>query len=251
MKTHPVCSLSVIALILSMFLGFVFSASVQASVVITGTRVIYGGQDRDKTVQLTNQDAFPNVVQAWIDIDEPASTPDMAKGPFVINPTVSRLAPGSGQTLRIIYTGTGLPRDRESLFYLNILQIPPRNLTNSNSNQMLLMLRNRLKLFYRPADIPGSSDQLPEKLRFSLVSADGDWRVRVDNPTGFYASFSAATISVGARELRLQAGMVAPYSQVEWRPEKAVVLGGGAHMLRAQLINDYGARIEISHEVLR
>lgn len=251
MKAHQVCSRSFIALVLSMGFEFASTAPVQASVVVTGTRVIYAGQDRDKTVLLANQDTFPNIVQAWIDIDDPASTPDTANGPFVINPTVSRLAPGSGQSLRIIYTGTGLPEDRESLFHLNILQIPPRNLTNSGSNQMLLMLRNRLKLFYRPAAIPGSSDQLPEKLRFSLVRADGDWRVRVDNPTGFHASFGAATISVGERILLLRANMVPPYSQAEWGPEKAVALGAGAPILRAQLINDYGARIEISHEMLR
>ncbi|MGP6306395.1 fimbria/pilus periplasmic chaperone, partial [Pseudomonas paraeruginosa] len=41
-------------------------AQARASVVVTGTRVIYPGEAREKTVQLSNRDAFPNVVQAWV-----------------------------------------------------------------------------------------------------------------------------------------------------------------------------------------
>ncbi len=126
-------------------------AQARASVVVTGTRVIYPGEAREKTVQLSNRDAFPNVVQAWVDIDAPDAPPDQADAPFLVNPAVFRMAPDSGQTLRIVYTGQGLPGDRESLFHLNVLQIPPRNSSHADRNQMLLMLRNRLKLFYRPA----------------------------------------------------------------------------------------------------
>ncbi len=95
-------------------------AQARASVVVTGTRVIYPGEAREKTVQLSNRDAFPNVVQAWVDIDAPDAPPDQADAPFLVNPAVFRMAPDSGQTLRIVYTGQGLPGDRESLFHLNV-----------------------------------------------------------------------------------------------------------------------------------
>ncbi|WP_134450623.1 fimbrial biogenesis chaperone, partial [Pseudomonas aeruginosa] len=84
-------------------------AQARASVVVTGTRVIYPGEAREKTVQLSNRDAFPNVVQAWVDIDAPDAPPDQADAPFLVNPAVFRMAPDSGQTLRIVYTGQGLP----------------------------------------------------------------------------------------------------------------------------------------------
>lgn len=232
-------------------LASVITSLAQASVVITGTRVIYPGDAREKTVQLTNNDVFPNVVQAWIDVDDPASTPDTAKAPFLVNPTVSRMAPGSGQTLRIIYTGSGLPQDRESVFHLNVLQIPPRNAAKADQNQILLMLRNRLKLFYRPAGIAGSPEQLSEKLRFSLVQNSGNWRVRVENPTGYHASFGAATLSVGARQWKLQPTMVPPMGQIEWRAEQPSALPAGTPRLSASLINDYGARTELRHDLPR
>lgn len=224
---------------------------VQASVVITGTRVIYPGDAREKTVQLTNQDSFPNVVQAWIDVNDPASSPVGTEAPFLVNPAVSRMAPGSGQTLRILYTGTGIPQDRESLFHLNVLQIPPRNASKAEQNQMLLMLRNRLKLFYRPASITGSPEQLPEKLHFSLVQSGSNWSVKVENPTGYHASFGGATLSIGQRQWKLQPKMVQPMGQTQWRALSPSALPSGTAKLSAMLINDYGARLEIIHDLPR
>lgn len=224
-------------------LGTVISA--QASVVITGTRVIYPGDAQGKIVQITNQDPFPNVVQTWIDTNDSASMPETAKAPFWVNPPVARIAPGNGQTLRIIYTGSSLPQDRESLFYLNVLQIPPRNSANFGKNQVLLMLRNRLKLFYRPVALASGSERLPEKLRFSLVQEHGAWRVQVKNLSGYYASFSSATLSVGERRWQLLPSMISPLGQTEWSAAKPSDLPSGKAQLNAQLINDFGARVSI------
>lgn len=251
MRTSSADRLRSVAIALALVLGMTGTAFVQASVVVTGTRVIYPGDAKEKTLQLTNQDAFANVVQAWVDSGDPASTPETARAPFMVNPAVSRLAPGSGQSLRLIYTGSALPGDRESVFYLNVLQIPPRNTAHADSNQMLLILRNRLKLFYRPAAIAGTVEQLPEKLRFSLVGQGASWQVLVDNPTGFYASFGAATLTAGNRQVKLHATMVPPYGSVRWAPEGGGLLEGKAPELRAQLINDYGARVGITHVLQR
>jgi len=236
---------------LAFVLGMTSAPVVQASVVVTGTRVIYPSDAKDKTLQITNQDAFANVVQAWVDDNDPASTPETAKAPFLVSPAVSRLAPGSGQSLRLIYTGTELPQDRESIFYLNVLQIPPRNAAQADRNQMLLILRNRLKLFYRPAAIAGTIEQLPEKMRFSLVGKGSSWHVLVDNPTGFYASFGAATLNVGNRQIKLLADMVPPYGAVRWTAQAPSQIESGPAEISAQLINDYGARVGITHVLQR
>ncbi|AIR91672.1 fimbrial chaperone protein [Pseudomonas cremoricolorata] len=228
-----------------------WSVPANGSVVVNGTRVIYPGQAREKTVRLTNQDHFSNVVQAWVDIDDPVSTPETADAPFLVNPAVSRLASGSGQTLRIIYTGEGLPQDRESLFHLNILQIPPRNTAHADRDQVLLMLRNRLKVFYRPEGVAGNAGQLPEKLQFSLAQVGSGWHVEVHNPTGFYASFGSATLQVGNHHLALQPAMVEPFGKAEWALPDPGRLPDGVVQLRAQLINDYGAQVGILHELSR
>ncbi|MBH9398741.1 molecular chaperone [Pseudomonas aeruginosa] len=248
MKSFPLRPLPAAPLALALALA---TLPVQGSVVITGTRVIYPGDAREKTVQMTNQDPFPNVIQAWIDIDDPASSPESADAPFLVNPAVARMAPGSGQTLRIVHTGPALPQDRESLFHLNVLQIPPRNAAKANRNQMLLLQRNRLKLFYRPAPLAGGSDSLAEKLRFSLRQEHGAWRVRVENPSGYHASFAAATLRVGERQWKLRSSMVPPMGQAEWVAEHPSALPPGAVRLNALLINDYGARLDVRHVLPR
>lgn len=248
MNTFPLPPLRAATLALALLIPAI---PAQSSVVIIGTRVIYPSDAREKTVQMINQDAFPNVIQAWIDKDAPSSTPETASAPFLVSPAVTRMAPGSGQTLRLLYTGTPLPEDRESLFHLNVLQIPPRDLAKAERNQMLLMQRSRLKLFYRPAALLGGSEKLAGQLRFSLVQASGSWRVRVDNPSGYYASFAGATLSIGERRWRLLSSMVPPKGQAEWTAEHPSPLAPGAVRLNALLINDYGARMEVQHVLPR
>ncbi|MNZ14074.1 Chaperone protein EcpD precursor [compost metagenome] len=228
-----------------------FTSIASASVVTVGTRIIYPGDSAEKTVQLTNQDTFPNVVQVWADVNNPNSTPDDADAPFLITPPVFRIEPRSGQSVRIRYVGEGLPQDRESVFYLNFQQIPPRSDAHKSQNQLLVMLRNRLKLFYRPAGIVGAPEKLPEQLRFSLNRAGDGWKIVVDNPSGYYASFSGATLVTGGHELRLKNGMVAPKSQTAlWNIAKNTALPKGPATLRCSLINDYGARIVITQQIL-
>lgn len=84
----------------------------QASLVIKGTRVIYNADSKGATVEISNTDDFPNIMQAWIDTDPENKSPENAKAPFIITPAVARLDPKSSQTLRIIYTGDELPKDR-------------------------------------------------------------------------------------------------------------------------------------------
>ena len=96
-----------------------------ASVIINGTRVVYPGNEREVTVKLDNHGTSPALVQAWLDDGDPKVTPENSDAPFVLTPPISRIEPHKGQTLRLMYTGKPLPQDRESVFWLNVLEVPP------------------------------------------------------------------------------------------------------------------------------
>jgi P pilus assembly chaperone PapD len=66
-------------------------------------------------------------VQSWIDTGDPTALPEKINVQFVIMPPITRIDAGKGQMLRLIYTGGTLADDRESIFWLNILAIPPKN----------------------------------------------------------------------------------------------------------------------------
>lgn len=222
---------------------------VQASVVIQGTRVIYPAKSNGKNVQLTNTDDFPNVVQAWMDIDNPQSDPDTADAPFLVTPPLFRMEPRAGQSIRLVYMGEPLPVDRESLFYLNVLQIPPKNPRQAEQNQMLLMLRSRLKVFYRPAGIDGYSTRAAQQLVFSLSREGDDWVLSAQNPTGYYVTLSSATVQAGGQRQVFKTDMVAPFSSANWRLRNPRALPSGRVRVDFVSVDDYGSRVPGHFEI--
>ena len=103
-------------------------------------------------------------MQIWLDINNPKSTPENADAPFVASPQIFRMNPHSGQMVRLSFVGQPLPRDRESLFYLNFLQVPAVRQTDSDKNKLLLVVTNRLKVFYRPAGLAGDANHVIDRL---------------------------------------------------------------------------------------
>jgi len=89
------------------------------------TRVIYDENQGEAVVNVEYPvQGVPVLMQAWLD----TGVGDMRLGaqnvPFVLTPAVARIDAGQTQTVRILRTGE-LPGDRESLFYLNVLEVPP------------------------------------------------------------------------------------------------------------------------------
>lgn len=106
-------------------LAMLAPALAQAGIVITGTRVIYPGEQREITVQLTNNGDVPALAQSWIDEKPDTENVAKARSPFLLTPPVARVNPGKGQSLRIRLIEQGLPQDRESLYWLTVLELPP------------------------------------------------------------------------------------------------------------------------------
>lgn len=131
----------------------VFFSPAFASVTIIGTRVIYPASEKEVTVRLDNRGDKPALVQTWIDDGDPVQPVDKTNVPFVLLPPVFRMEAGKGQTLRMIYTGSDLPIDKESVFWLNILDIPPKVKSHTSQNLLQMAIRSRIKIFYRPASL--------------------------------------------------------------------------------------------------
>ena len=140
----------------------------QASVVMTGTRIIYPEGTREKVIQLSNKDEHPNLVQLWMDDGDNQSSPSKSDVPFTLTPQIFRMEAQSGQVVRLSYIERHLPKDRESVFYLNFLQIPALKADKQTENKLVLIVNNRIKVFYRPAALKENVDTLGEKVRVTL-----------------------------------------------------------------------------------
>lgn len=121
-----------------------FALQAQASVVIASTRVIYPAQEREVTIKLSNDGRTPALVQSWLDDGSITDAPETLKVPFVLTPAIFRVDPGKGQTLRLIHTKESMPQDKESMYWLNVLEVPPKAQAGEDANRLQLAFRTRI-----------------------------------------------------------------------------------------------------------
>ncbi|MFM0736871.1 fimbria/pilus periplasmic chaperone [Paraburkholderia xenovorans] len=229
--------------------GFVcalLAGGAQASVTIGGTRVVYPLEQREVTVKLDNDSHNPSLVQVWMDDGNADAKPGDIKVPFIITPPIFRMDPKKAQTLRVMYSGEALPQDRESIYWLNVLDIPPKADATSGVNSLQLAYRTRIKMFVRPAKLPGKPEDAPAQLSWKIgVSPDGKGQaVSVSNPTPYYVSFSEVDVeSSGHLFKNEQGGMVAPHASAVLPVAKMNGVSAGAKV-HYTAISDYGGAID-------
>ncbi|MGG7668379.1 fimbrial biogenesis chaperone [Yersinia sp. J1] len=232
---------NIIACIL-LALASIVSFAAQASVVMTGTRVVYPEGTREKILQLSNKDDNPNLVQIWMDDGNNQSSPTKDDVPFLLTPQIFRMEPQSGQVVRLAYIERNLPKDRESVFYLNFLQIPAMKADKQANNKLVLIVKNRLKVFYRPTALNENTDNLHEKIQVSLSDNTGQ-KITINNPTGYFISLRDAQMTVNNKIISFASSeMVSPKSSsILTIPEGIKAIKG--QQLTLTLVNDYGANI--------
>jgi P pilus assembly chaperone PapD len=214
----------------------------QASVVMTGTRIIYPEGTREKVLQLSNKDDHPNLIQLWMDDGKNQSLPLKSDIPFTLTPQIFRMDAQSGQVVRLSYITHDLPKDRESVFYLNFLQIPALKADKQTENKLVLIVNNRLKVFYRPAALKENVDTLGEKLQVTLDSATGD-KIKIHNPTGYYISLRDAKLTRNGKTISFATNaMFSPNSLTDLTLPDGVQAQKG-ELLTLHMVNDYGTSI--------
>ncbi|WP_373453162.1 MULTISPECIES: fimbrial biogenesis chaperone [Burkholderia] len=228
--------------ILLILMSMLFCASVQASVTLSGTRVIFAGSEKEVTVQLTNDGNLPALVQVWIDKGDERASPDSIDVPFVITPTVFRVEPGKGQTLRVIHSGEPLPADKESLFWLNVLDVPPKASTSDDLNRLQFAFRTRVKLMYRPDGLRGNSLDAPGKLKWTLAT-DSEQRtvLNATNETAYVVNLSGIALKSSGKTFEAELGYVRPGETATF-PLKGVAraeLDGGTVLYSS--VDDWGS----------
>lgn len=212
-----------------------------AALAIEGTRVIFHGDQRESALRLLNDSHNPILVQAWVDDGDPQGTPHNAGDvPAIPLPSLFRIEPGSAYRLRLMATYLPLPQDRESLFWLNLNEIPASATSpEENAAELKLQVRLQLKLFFRPAQIKADAGKRSAAQSFQLLKEKGALRLKVTNPTPFYAVYSRAEVEgAGKRTQPVELEMLAPFESktfslpksMTWTPER----------LRFGLINDQG-----------
>jgi chaperone protein EcpD len=157
------------------------------------------------------------------------------------------------QSVRLVYTHDALPQDRESLFWLNVLDIPPRAAANSDApNQLELAFKHRMKVFFRPVGLTGSAADAPARLTWKLLSKDGKLvGIEASNPTAYHVSLIQVIAAAGGQPITLKADMVDPFTSRSFDLPDPVAAPTGSVALEYWFVNDYGGNVKATASALR
>ncbi|WP_235403548.1 MULTISPECIES: fimbrial chaperone [Enterobacter] len=205
-----------------------------ADIVISGTRVIYPESAKDVTVNMENRGNKPLLVQTWLDDGRDSTDPRELKVPFVVTPPVSRIDPAKGQTVRISWLGQAMPQNKETMYWFNVLEIPPKAKNDSAENILQLAFRTRIKMFFRPKGLKGDPAIAAKELKWTQ---NGSMLVaRNDSP--YYVSLAKIDASVGGKKIAIDPHYVEPFGSQSY----ALKESGTAHVSKVAFtaINDFG-----------
>ena len=213
-------------------------AAAQAGVSLDRTRIVLTGNENSASVNLKNTSPdVPFLAQAWVENEKGQKI----ASPLVALPPLQRLDGDQKGVVRITKTAEVglLPQDRESLFYLNVREIPP---APKQANVLQMAMQSRIKLFYRPTPIvpekPGTvwQDQLVFKKQGNQFIAE--------NPTPYYITIIGLSNKLNGEDsdkLTTFPGlMVAPKSSLN-----IPVQTSNVNHFYMMYVNDYGGHPEL------
>jgi P pilus assembly chaperone PapD len=173
--------------ILSVLLSCIVSATcftANATVNISGTRLLYDGAKKEVSLSVHNPDSTPYLIQTAVD----NLTNDPQKPPFVITPPLFRLDGGKENLMRVIMSGS-LPQDKESMFWMRVKAIPsaPRE-----KNTLQIAVATRIKLIYRPETLKDINvENESNKLSWRISNN----KLEITNPTPCFINFNEIIVA--------------------------------------------------------
>lgn len=219
------------------------SCSAKAGIMVESSRVVFSASDRERSLMLSNGNDYPVVVQTWIDHGKPDGTPETSDDiPVIPLPGIFRLEPGERKNLRLLATQIKQPQDRESLYWLNVYEIPPTDAhLPPGIAAVNVAVRLQLKMFFRPENLKPDVDSAPQKQQFTIIRSPGAITMKVLNPTPYYVTFSSAQVTRTAGSYPVTIGMIPPFGN------KIIDIGSSANgqpeSISYTVINDDGNNV--------
>ncbi len=213
--------------------GVVATQQAFAAIALDRTRVVYNGEEKSISLNISNENKnLPYLAQAWIE----DAQGNKVTSPLTVLPPVQRLEAGAKSQVKVQASAAAatLPQDKETLFYFNLREIPPRS---NKPNTLQIALQTRIKLFYRPAAIALDKTQ----------AAEGDWaekvtltrqgdKLVVNNPTPYFLTIVEGAPSVKGNPVAFEPVMVSPKGSATIAASAAAF--GNSPVLT--YVNDYG-----------
>lgn len=213
----------------------VFASNGFCALSLDRTRIILNESEHSLSFRVTNRnESDPYLAQGWIE----DSNEQQIDKPLMVVPPVQRIDAGSYSLLRLLKNSNAqdLPKDRESLFYLNLREIPPKS---DKKNVLMLAVQTRIKIFWRPDAIRvKKSDETIPGINAVTINKQGSL-FRVYNPTPYFITVVGVE---SGKKIKMPPFMVPPKGNSML--DKSVT--ELSHSVILTIVNDYGSPVNIS-----
>ncbi|BCT32765.1 fimbrial protein StfD [Pseudomonas protegens] len=215
-----------------------------AALALGSSRVIIQAPQTHAVVMVHNRSPHsPYLAQSWV---ENAQGHKAERSPVVALPPIQRLEAMQDNQLniRVLPRVADLPQDRETLFYLNVREVPPRS---EGQEGIQVALQRRIKVIYRPQRIRPLTVGLTSPWLSALtLSKEESGRFQLNNATPYHVTIiEAFNDASGASPVADFKPMEIPPYSVH-RLEGGITLGGQQPTL--VYINDFGGRGQLSFD---
>ncbi len=168
-----------------------------AHVSVDAQRIVFDrSKATSKSVVIRNHDTVkPYLAQIWIE-DELDNRVDF---PIVALPFLQRIEAKGSHQVRISSIGdeSSLAKDRETLFYFNLLGVPPK--TDVDAEAMVQMFfQYHIKLFYRPVGL--QTYQRDNGWINDAIIKQNNQQLIIENPTPYYLSIGGYVSGWGEKD---------------------------------------------------
>ncbi|MDR0806543.1 MAG: molecular chaperone [Enterobacteriaceae bacterium] len=167
-----------------------FPINTQASITLNATRLVFKDSAGSASVEVSNaNNDEPALVQSWVENYLANNSEDI---PLIVSPSLAKIPPNGRQVLRVLGAVKSLPQDKESVFWLNVQYIPTQQVNAESQigkNILQLAVRQRIKVFYRPAGLKGDVNKAPSLLVWQQSIRGNHAYITLTNPTPFCISY--------------------------------------------------------------
>ncbi len=210
------------------------TSQAQAAIALDRTRIIFAGGDKSLSLSVNNDNPqLPYLAQGWIE----DAQGNKVTSPLTVLPPVQRIEPGAKSQIKVqaLPMVSQLPQDRETLYYFNLREIPPKS---DKANTLQIALQTRIKLFYRPKALVKTTAEMATPWQEQLTLTKQGDKYLVSNPTPYYVTLVDAGSQKGVS--------VSGFEPLMLEPKGSAPLGVSASSLGntpvLTYVNDYGGR---------
>ncbi|KAB0686467.1 fimbrial biogenesis chaperone [Burkholderia territorii] len=210
------------------------TSAAHAAISLGATRVVFDGKNKEASI-VVNNDGADALIQSWLDPLDEANGKTL---PFAVTPPLVKVSAKHQQLLRVLYEGVGVPADRETAFWLNVQEIPQ---SAAGDNILQLAVRQRVKVFFRPAGLKDDPQSAPARLQWRLDRERGNAVLSLENPGLYHVTVVDAKWHTGGKDIPIiDAKMIAPGETATMTAK--LPASDTVPELRYEIVNDFGGR---------